>query len=70
MRSPPRHPAGLHPRSPRNNTNHTDLTGTGADQATSLNSMLSAGGWLSKMSGGKPVRAIISPLTRCVLGLM
>jgi hypothetical protein len=43
----------------------TDLTGTGHDQAMSLNSMLSGGGWFSKMSGGKPVRAIISPLTRC-----
>jgi hypothetical protein len=41
-----------------------DLTGTGHDQAVSLNSMLSGGGWFSKMSGGKPVRAIISPLTR------
>lgn len=41
-----------------------DLTGTGHDQAVSLSTMLAGGGWFSKMSGGKPVRAIISPLTR------
>jgi hypothetical protein len=41
-----------------------DLTGTGHDQAVSLQTMLGGGGWFSKMTGGKPVRAIISPLTR------
>lgn len=48
---------------------YPDLTGTGHDQAVSLNSMLSGGGWLEKMSGGKPVRAVISPLTRSVPAL-
>ncbi|KAF8061943.1 Cnot4 [Scenedesmus sp. PABB004] len=43
-----------------------DLTGLGSDQARSLNSILVGGGWLEKMTGGRPLRAVISPLTRCL----
>lgn len=41
-----------------------DLTGLGQDQAKSLNSMLVGGSWFDKLTGGKPVRFVISPLTR------
>lgn len=44
-----------------------DLTDTGSDQARALNSMLKDAGWVSKLTGGRPFRAVISPLTRCVL---
>ncbi|KAF6258773.1 histidine phosphatase superfamily [Scenedesmus sp. NREL 46B-D3] len=43
-----------------------DLTGLGQDQAKSLNSMLVGGGWFSKMTGDRPTRFILSPLTRCL----
>jgi broad specificity phosphatase PhoE len=43
-----------------------DLTGLGQDQAKSLNSMLVGGGWYDKTTGGRPVRFVISPLTRCL----
>eukprot|EP00878_Enallax_costatus_P000755 GHUV01000873.1.p1 GENE.GHUV01000873.1~~GHUV01000873.1.p1 ORF type:complete len:419 (+),score=142.48 GHUV01000873.1:272-1528(+) len=43
-----------------------DLTGLGQDQAKSLNGMLVGGGWFDKMTSGKAVRVIISPLTRCL----
>jgi hypothetical protein len=45
---------------------HADLTGLGQDQAKSLNSILVGGGWYAKMTGERPARFIISPLTRCV----
>jgi hypothetical protein len=41
-----------------------DLTDLGADQATSLNSMLAGGGWWEKLTANMPVRAVVSPLTR------
>lgn len=41
-----------------------DLTDTGTEQAKSLNSILNGGGWWDKMTGGLPVRAVVSPLTR------
>lgn len=43
-----------------------DLTDLGKAQAQSLNSMLAGGGWFKKVTGGEPVRAIVSPLTRCL----
>lgn len=43
-----------------------DLTELGEAQAQSLNSMLDGGGWFQKVTGGRPVRAIISPLSRCL----
>eukprot|EP00878_Enallax_costatus_P031875 GHUV01034934.1.p3 GENE.GHUV01034934.1~~GHUV01034934.1.p3 ORF type:complete len:104 (-),score=9.24 GHUV01034934.1:44-355(-) len=43
---------------------YADLTGLGQDQAKSLNGMLVGGGWFDKMTSGKAVRVIISPLTR------
>jgi hypothetical protein len=41
-----------------------DLTDLGQAQAQSLNSMLAGGGWFKKITGGRPARAIVSPLTR------
>ncbi len=31
-----------------------------------MNSILAGGGWFARMSGGLPVRAIVSPLSRCL----
>ena len=41
-----------------------DLTELGQAQAQSLNSMLAGGGWFKKVTGGRAVRAVVSPLTR------
>jgi hypothetical protein len=57
---PPTHPTPSAPPFPR----LPDLTNTGRDQASSLHSMLGGGGWFQKVTGGRPVRAIVSPLTR------
>ncbi|GFR49914.1 hypothetical protein Agub_g12022, partial [Astrephomene gubernaculifera] len=43
-----------------------DLTDLGVAEADSLNSMLRDGGWFNTLTAGKPARAIVSPLTRCL----
>jgi broad specificity phosphatase PhoE len=43
-----------------------DLTSLGREQASALNSMLRGGGWWPRLTGGYPVRAVVSPLTRCL----
>lgn len=43
-----------------------ELTDLGEQQASSLNSILNGGGWFAKLTGGKPTRAVVSPLSRCL----
>lgn len=43
-----------------------ELTNLGEDQAHSLNLMLKEAGWFDKLTGGQPVRVVVSPLSRCL----
>lgn len=43
-----------------------DLTDMGRNEAKSLNGMLDNSGWFKKLNGGRPTRAIVSPLSRCL----
>ncbi|KAG1671171.1 hypothetical protein FOA52_010107 [Chlamydomonas sp. UWO 241] len=43
-----------------------ELTTTGQEESKALNGMLAAGGWWAKLTGGHPVEAIVSPLSRCL----
>ncbi len=45
---------------------HAELTELGQEQGRYLNSILDGGGWFSKMTGNRSVRAIVSPLSRCL----
>ena len=44
----------------------TELTDLGLNEARSLNAMLDNAKWFPKLTAGRPTRAIVSPLSRCL----
>lgn len=43
-----------------------ELTELGQEQAKSLNALLKEAGWFDKFTRGRPSRAVVSPLSRCL----
>ncbi|MEW5305032.1 MAG: hypothetical protein WDW38_001951 [Sanguina aurantia] len=43
-----------------------DLTVKGQEETNALNGLLDNAGWYSKLTGGRPTRAVVSPLSRCL----
>lgn len=45
----------------------TELTDLGKEQGKYVNTILAGGGWFQRMRGNLTARAIVSPLSRCLL---